>query len=146
MVLGGLPGTSCSEYTMELKPGDRLFVYTDGVTEAANSQLELYGTGRMAVVCGMYSNTTALIDDYPDIARTFSGGTADDEQTDENQALDPYASQSNAELLKEISDNYSKTFGNSGFFSGSSVASFISSGITMERSSETTIHFPSERR
>jgi len=47
MVLGGLPGTSCSEYTMELKPGDRLFVYTDGVTEAANSQLELYGTGRM---------------------------------------------------------------------------------------------------
>jgi len=85
----------------------------------------------MAVVCGMYSNTTALIDDYPDIARTFSGGTADDEQTDENQALDPYASQSNAELLKEISDNYSKTFGNSGFFSGSSVASFISSGITM---------------
>lgn len=35
------------EYTLQLNPGDRLFVYTDGVPEAINEQVEQYGTDRM---------------------------------------------------------------------------------------------------
>lgn len=47
MVLGGIPGMSYVEYSIELQPGDRLFVYTDGVAEATDSSNELYGTDRM---------------------------------------------------------------------------------------------------
>lgn len=46
-VMGGLEGISYKEYEMELEQGDRLFLYTDGVAEAANASNELYGTDRM---------------------------------------------------------------------------------------------------
>ena len=32
------------EHNFELKPGDTLFVYTDGVVEASNAAHELFGT------------------------------------------------------------------------------------------------------
>lgn len=35
------------EHTFHLDPGDRVFVYTDGVPEATNPQQELFGTARM---------------------------------------------------------------------------------------------------
>ncbi|MBQ9459375.1 MAG: SpoIIE family protein phosphatase, partial [Oscillospiraceae bacterium] len=35
------------EHEFELRPGDSLFVYTDGVAEATNANNELYGTERM---------------------------------------------------------------------------------------------------
>jgi len=35
------------DYELVLEPGDRIFVYTDGVAEATNSEDELYGTDRM---------------------------------------------------------------------------------------------------
>ncbi len=35
------------EYEIRLNPGDRIFVYTDGVTKAANEKKEQYGTGRL---------------------------------------------------------------------------------------------------
>jgi sigma-B regulation protein RsbU (phosphoserine phosphatase) len=35
------------EYELELNAGDTLFVYTDGVPEATNTDEELYGTDRM---------------------------------------------------------------------------------------------------
>ena len=46
-VIGGLPGMKYTEYEIKLEPGDALFVYTDGVTEATDSGEELYGTDRM---------------------------------------------------------------------------------------------------
>jgi hypothetical protein len=38
---------SFREREFQLYPGDTVFVYTDGVAEAANSRNELYGTERM---------------------------------------------------------------------------------------------------
>ena len=38
------------EHDFEMKPGDRLFVYTDGVAEAMNLERELYGTDRLLTV------------------------------------------------------------------------------------------------
>ena len=35
------------DHGFELKPGDSIFVYTDGVAEATNSSNELFGTDRM---------------------------------------------------------------------------------------------------
>ena len=46
-VLGGIDITRYREYELQLQPGAKLFVYTDGVAEATNAQDELYGTQRM---------------------------------------------------------------------------------------------------
>ena len=47
MVLGAMDMGRYKEYTIELKAGDRIFVYTDGVTEATNANTELFGTDRL---------------------------------------------------------------------------------------------------
>jgi serine phosphatase RsbU (regulator of sigma subunit)/anti-sigma regulatory factor (Ser/Thr protein kinase) len=46
-VLGGMPGIPYRESRISLQPGDSIFVYTDGVTEATDSEKQLYGTERM---------------------------------------------------------------------------------------------------
>lgn len=46
-VLAGMEGYEYSQYDMQLQPGDRLFLYTDGVPEATNADNELFGTERM---------------------------------------------------------------------------------------------------
>lgn len=46
-VLAGMENVRYREYELELHAGDTLFVYTDGVAEATNSEEELFGTGRM---------------------------------------------------------------------------------------------------
>ena len=42
-----LEGVRFREHEFELHPGDSLFVYTDGVTEATNAQNELFGNDRL---------------------------------------------------------------------------------------------------
>ena len=46
-VIGALNGVRYVEYELSLKPGTKLFLYTDGVPEAANSRNEMFGTDRM---------------------------------------------------------------------------------------------------
>jgi sigma-B regulation protein RsbU (phosphoserine phosphatase) len=46
-VIGGMEGICFKEYELQLTPGSRLFLYTDGVPEATNSENELFGTDRM---------------------------------------------------------------------------------------------------
>lgn len=46
-VVGGMNGIKYKEYELQLNPGDRLFVYTDGVPEATDAGNELFGTERM---------------------------------------------------------------------------------------------------
>ena len=46
-VLGGMEGIKYKEYSLTLSPGDKLFLYTDGVPEATNSEQQLFGTDRM---------------------------------------------------------------------------------------------------
>ncbi len=46
-VLAGMDGAHYREYEVELKAGDTLFVYTDGVAEATDAANTLYGTERM---------------------------------------------------------------------------------------------------
>lgn len=46
-VVGGMEGVRYWEYTLQMEPGDRLFVYTDGVPEAADASEEMFGTDRM---------------------------------------------------------------------------------------------------
>ena len=46
-VLGGYPGIKYSEYTLQMMPGAKLFLYTDGVTEAADEQEQMFGMKRL---------------------------------------------------------------------------------------------------
>lgn len=46
-VLAGMEGSRYQEYELEMNPGDKLFLYTDGVAEATDVHNELYGTDRM---------------------------------------------------------------------------------------------------
>jgi serine phosphatase RsbU (regulator of sigma subunit) len=46
-VVGGMPGVKYREYELQLAPGAKLFLYTDGVAEATNADNELFGTDRM---------------------------------------------------------------------------------------------------
>ena len=47
LVVGCMPGVTYREYTVQLQPGSKLFVYTDGVPEATDAGNELFGTDRM---------------------------------------------------------------------------------------------------
>lgn len=46
-VLGGMEGIPYKEHSIKLVKGDRLFVYTDGVTEATDANKELFGEARL---------------------------------------------------------------------------------------------------
>lgn len=46
-VLAGMEGSHYKEYKLQMEPGDRLFLYTDGVAEATDANNNLYGTDRM---------------------------------------------------------------------------------------------------
>ena len=46
-VLAGMEGSRYKEYELQIEPGDRLYLYTDGVAESTNAHNELYGTDRM---------------------------------------------------------------------------------------------------
>ena len=47
LVLAGMEMTKYTQSQLEMKPGDSLFLYTDGVTEATNTANELYGEERL---------------------------------------------------------------------------------------------------
>ena len=46
-VVGGMEGIRYREYEVRMQPGDKLFVYTDGVPEATDADKQLFGTERM---------------------------------------------------------------------------------------------------
>ena len=47
LVIGGMEGIKYKEYDLQLEPGDKIFVYTDGVPEATDADMNMFGTNRM---------------------------------------------------------------------------------------------------
>lgn len=47
LVVGMIEDIAYQQHSFKMNPGDRLFVYTDGVPEASNEKLEQFGTDRM---------------------------------------------------------------------------------------------------
>lgn len=54
-VLAGMEGMRYKCGSVQLDPGDKIFQYTDGVTEATNKDNELYGQQRVNEILGRYS-------------------------------------------------------------------------------------------
>ncbi|MBQ1787379.1 MAG: SpoIIE family protein phosphatase [Erysipelotrichaceae bacterium] len=58
-VLGGMEGIVYKEQTTTLEPGDELFLYTDGVTEATSTDSELFGDNRLKDCANRYIGLNA---------------------------------------------------------------------------------------
>lgn len=72
-VIGGMPGLSYTEYEIKLEPGDAIYQYTDGVTEATDDKNNQFGTDRMlealnrepdAASKELLANVQAAIEDF----------------------------------------------------------------------------------
>ncbi len=79
-VLGGMDGMRYKEYEIDFTPGSKLFLYTDGVPEATNSEKQLFGTDRMldalnkdpqADPCGILKNVRGSVDEFVKDAEQF---------------------------------------------------------------------------
>ncbi len=56
-VVAGMENARYTEYTLTLHPGDKLFVYTDGVPEATDKDNRLYGSDRLLRVLNAHKQT-----------------------------------------------------------------------------------------
>jgi sigma-B regulation protein RsbU (phosphoserine phosphatase) len=74
-LVGPMPGIAFKESTIHLEPGDELFLYTDGVTEADNRQRELFGKDRLKTILDK-SRAGSVVDRLGEVmnaVRTFAG-------------------------------------------------------------------------
>ena len=72
LVLGGLKKANYHENTFVMQPGDRLFIYTDGVPEATDAAGERYGMARMTEVLDQHTGDepkAVLAAVHEDVAR-----------------------------------------------------------------------------
>ncbi|MCM1328969.1 MAG: SpoIIE family protein phosphatase [Ruminococcus sp.] len=74
-VLAGMEGMRYKCGETRLEPGDKIFQYTDGVTEATNSDNELYGMERLTAILGENSELppSALLTKIKDDIDRFVG-------------------------------------------------------------------------
>ena len=79
-VVGGIGGMKYSEYQIKLEKGDRLFVYTDGVSEATDAEEEQFGNERILAALNkdpdaapkeLLQNVRAAIDEFTGDAPQF---------------------------------------------------------------------------
>ena len=59
-VVGGMDTAVYHDYELKIEPGDRLFVYTDGVPEATNADNVQFGTERTLEALNKYKNENCL--------------------------------------------------------------------------------------
>ena len=73
-MVGPMAGIAFKESTIQLRPGDELFLYTDGVTEADNRRRELFGNDRLKRVLSQ-SRAVSVVDRLGEVmnaVRTFA--------------------------------------------------------------------------
>ena len=76
-VLGGMEDVKYKDYELQMEPGDKLFVYTDGVPEATNNAGEMFGTDLMleALNTDAYAPVEDLLRNVRDAVAEFTPGT-----------------------------------------------------------------------
>ena len=81
-VVGGMDEMKYREYVLEMKPGARLFVYTDGLPEANDADGRQYGTDRMLSALNSAGNGTPE-QILSHVTASVTGFTGDAEQFDD---------------------------------------------------------------
>ena len=102
MVIGAMRKASYTDYTLDLAPGDAIFVYTDGVLEANNAAGEMYGMDRLEATLNRVADQSpeAILDAVrADVDAFVAGAKQFDDMTmlymeyrglnEENDSLDP---------------------------------------------------------
>ena len=81
-VVGFMKGMQWKEFELQLQPGDRLFLYTDGVPEATNKNEELFGTDRMLAALNTVKDASPE-DVLKGVRKAVDGFVKDAEQFDD---------------------------------------------------------------
>ena len=82
-VIGGMDGAKYQEYEIQMQPGAKLFLYTDGVPEATNAEKELFGTARMLAALSAAPADISPTDLLLSMRRTVDDFVKDAEQFDD---------------------------------------------------------------
>ena len=72
-VIGGMEGVKYTEYELQMDPGSKLFIYTDGIPEATNSSTEQFGTDRLVHALRMKENESPqkIVNSVDSIVKDF---------------------------------------------------------------------------
>jgi sigma-B regulation protein RsbU (phosphoserine phosphatase) len=81
-IVGPMPGITFKESLIQLTPGDELFFYTDGVTEADNARRELFGNDRLKATLDQ-SKATTVIDRIADVMKAVKAFAGEASQADD---------------------------------------------------------------
>ncbi len=81
-VIGGMSGMKYKEYELTLEPGSKLFLYTDGVPEATDSQNRMFGAERMLAALNT-DHTASPGQILKNVRAAVDGFTGDAEQFDD---------------------------------------------------------------
>ena len=81
-MVGPMPGIAFKESTIQLSPGDELFLYTDGVTEADNRRRELFGNNRLKSVLTK-SQAGSVVDRLNEVMNAVRGFAGEAPQADD---------------------------------------------------------------
>lgn len=81
-LVGPMPGIAFKESVMQLEPGDELFLYTDGVTEADNRRRELFGNDRLKAVLTK-SRAVSVVDRLGEVMQAVRRFAGDAPQADD---------------------------------------------------------------
>lgn len=75
LVVGGLPEATFEEECIELQPGDTVVLFTDGVTEARNSDAEEFGEERLIACLAALQRESApvIVKNALEVVRAFCG-------------------------------------------------------------------------
>ena len=82
LALAAMPGIPAKEYEIQLHPGDRIFVYTDGIPEAINENVEQYGTDRLLDVLNKEKNSS-MEETLPAVSRDINDFVGKADQFDD---------------------------------------------------------------
>ena len=82
LALAAMPNVHSREYELQLNPGDRLFVYTDGLPEAINVRKEQYGKERMLRILNT-NRDRSMAAILPAVRGDVSDFVGDEEQFDD---------------------------------------------------------------
>jgi PAS domain S-box-containing protein len=83
IVLGAFEDPDLEEEEFQLEPGDRIFIFTDGVTECHDSRRRMFGENRLRRYLRSAGSRApdAFIEELVDTLKKFCGGMIDDDFT-----------------------------------------------------------------